>query len=49
VSATAWRVPWITLETSGEIRLNLPPDLQPTLIEEKRLGLSRGLAGASAC
>jgi len=34
VSATAWRVPVeATLETSGEIRLNLPENLQPpTLI-----------------
>ncbi len=30
VNATPWRVPvQATLETSGEIRLNLPPDLQP--------------------
>ncbi len=30
VNTTPWRVPvQATLETSGEIRLNLPPDLQP--------------------
>ncbi len=44
VSATAWRVPVeATLETSGEIRLNLPPDLQPpTLIAGESLWAFRG-------
>lgn len=44
VSATAWRVPVeATLETSGEIRLNLPAGLQPpTLIEGESLWAFRG-------
>src|SRR5881394_3476859 len=44
ISATAWRVPVeATLETSGEIRLNLPPDLQPpTLIAGESLWVFRG-------
>jgi superfamily II DNA or RNA helicase len=44
VSATAWRVPVeATLETSGEIRLNLPADLQPpTLIAGESLWAFRG-------
>ena len=44
VNATSWRVPVeATLETSGEIRLNLPPDLQPpTLIAGETLWAFRG-------
>ena len=44
VSATAWRVPVeATLETSGEIRLNLPEGLQPpTLIAGESLWAFRG-------
>ena len=44
VSATAWRVPVeATLETSGEIRLNLPASLQPpTLIAGESLWAFRG-------
>ncbi len=44
VHATAWRVPVVvTLETSGEIRLNLPPDLRPpTLIRGETLWAFRG-------
>src|SRR5439155_18136551 len=44
VSATAWRVPVeATLETSGEIRLNLPAELQPpTLIAGESLWVFRG-------
>jgi hypothetical protein len=44
ISATAWRVPVdATLETSGEIQLNLPTDLQPpTLIAGESLWAFRG-------
>jgi superfamily II DNA or RNA helicase len=44
VNATAWRVPVeATLETSGEIRLNLPPGLSPpTLIAGESLWAFRG-------
>ena len=44
VNATAWRVPVeTTLETSGEIRLKLPPNLQPpTLIAGETLWTFRG-------
>src|SRR5262245_28173347 len=48
VNATAWRVQVeATLETSGEIRLSLPPGSSPpTLIAGESLGVSRRLAGA---
>jgi superfamily II DNA or RNA helicase len=44
VNATAWRVPVeVTVETSGEIRLNLPPNLRPpTLIAGETLWAFRG-------
>lgn len=44
IGATAWRVPVeATLETSGEIRLNLPPGIRaPTLIAGESLWAFRG-------
>ena len=44
VNAISWRVPVAaTLETSGEIRLNLPPNLNaPTLIAGESLWAFRG-------
>jgi superfamily II DNA or RNA helicase len=44
VSASAWRVPvQATLETSGEIRLNLPPDVEhPVLIAGESLWAFHG-------
>ncbi len=44
VSAAAWRVPLqATLETSGEIRLNLPPEIEaPVLIAGESLWAFRG-------
>jgi superfamily II DNA or RNA helicase len=44
VSASAWRVPvQATLETSGEIRLNLPPDIEhPVLIAGESLWTLHG-------
>jgi hypothetical protein len=44
VGTTVWRVPVeVTLETSGEIRLNLPPNIEPpTLIRGERLWAFRG-------
>lgn len=44
IGATSWRVPVeVTLETSGEIRMNLPPGLRaPTLIGGESLWALRG-------